>query len=232
MAQTTINLDPSGDLKIVLNIKDEQKTVIVSSKAICLASPVWRAMLNPESGFREATSADRTIRFPDDDAETLLMLFRICHLRFSEIPQKVGLDQLLKTAVLCNKYDIIALVRPWASNWQELLLPQANKDNEEKWLSISWTFRDNEIFRRVVARLVLESEGPGIGKFEGSGKGNLGVNAPPAPPGVVGEQSRIHVVQFLYVDTYSIFTNSDYFEHPSDHSERFTAVMLSLRGSV
>lgn len=158
MMQSTINLDPTGDLTVLVDIDHEKTRLIVSSQALCLASPVWRAMLNPESGFQEATSADRTISFPDDDAQTLLLLFRICHLRFSEVPQTLDLNQLFETAVLCDKYDIVTLIRPWLSKWQQPLLPRAGEDDDEKWLFISWTLGDSGIFERIVKKLVLTSE--------------------------------------------------------------------------
>ena len=183
MMQPTINLDPTGDLKIVIDIDHEKTCVIVSSQALCLASPVWRAMLNPKSGFQEATSADRTIYFLDDDVQTLLLLLRICHLRFSEVPQTLDLDQLFETAILCDKYDIVTLIRPWLSKWQEPLLPQAGEDDDEKWLFISWTLGDSVVFERIVEKLVLKSEGREEGQCIGSYGKVLGPNT---PPGVIG----------------------------------------------
>lgn len=156
--QSKINLDPTGDLKVLVDIGYKKTLLIVSSQALCLASPVWRAMLNPKSGFQEATSIDRTISFPDDDAHTFLLLLRICHLRFSEVPQTLNLNQLYKIAILCDKYDMVALIRPWLSKWQEPLLPRAGEDDDEKWLFISWTLGDSEIFERIVKKLVLTSE--------------------------------------------------------------------------
>lgn len=187
MMQSTINLDPTGDLTVLVDIDHEKTRLIVSSQALCLASPVWRAMLNPESGFQEATSADRTISFPDDDAQTLLLLLRICHLRFSEVPQTLDLNQFFETAILCDKYDMVSLIRPWLSKWQEPLLPRAGEDDDKQWLFISWTLGDSVVFERIVEKLVLKSEGRGEGQCIGSYGKVLGSSIPE----IIGQQLRI-----------------------------------------
>jgi hypothetical protein len=45
----------------------------------------------------------------------MLLVLRIAHLQFKEIPQGNGLtiDALLSLAVVCDKYDLVSMVRPF-----------------------------------------------------------------------------------------------------------------------
>ena len=99
---TIINLDSSGDLRLLVKGPgDKWTTLIVSSSAMCLASPVWRAMLNPRSHFREAEKQE--VEFPDDDLDALLIVLRVAHLKFRELPKTVSFDGLVNLAVLSDK---------------------------------------------------------------------------------------------------------------------------------
>lgn len=81
----SIVLTPSGDLIITNKTHDASTTFLVSSGAMCLASSVWRAML--EGDFKEADTSKgkREIHFADDDPVALLMLLRVGHMQFKEL---------------------------------------------------------------------------------------------------------------------------------------------------
>ena len=180
---STIQLDPSGDLSLLVG--DQQKNVLVSSVALSLASPVWRAMLNPQHGFLEAVSTNRTISWPEDNTKTCLILLRICHLRFSEVPQTISLHDFLNICIFCDKYDTVTLIRPWVSKWQEDLMPSLIPKDYDQWLFISWTIGDDITFEDIVKTLVLESESREAGECISSSGVALEQNM---PPGIVGKQ--------------------------------------------
>ena len=98
MTEPTI-VDPSGDLTVHAGEKGHQKTFIVSPKAMCLASHVWREMLN-RTGLCEQNRIDLT----GDDLDALLILLRISHLQFSEVPLHVTYTLLVHLAVLCTRW--------------------------------------------------------------------------------------------------------------------------------
>lgn len=152
----TVHVDPSGDIKLLAQDGEKKKTFVVSSKAMCLASPVWSAMLNPKSHFKEAKPDNGEISLKDDDQEALSILLDIAHLRFSKIPLSLTYELLVGVAVLCDKYDLVTLVRPWLPKWYEKLWDLRNGDGFEKWLFIAWTFGDAITFERNAVRLVLE----------------------------------------------------------------------------
>ncbi len=110
--ESIIHVDPSGNLSLLVGPVDEQKTFVVSSAALCLASPVWRAMVNPEGYFLEAHSEERKVSLPDDDPKYLLLLLNIVHLQFHKVPQVLPTKDLFEMAVLCDKYDTVRVVRP------------------------------------------------------------------------------------------------------------------------
>jgi hypothetical protein len=57
----------------------------VSCNTLCMVSPVWRAMLSGEI----IQSKLNEIPFADDEPEASLLVLRIAHLRFHEIPQQL-----------------------------------------------------------------------------------------------------------------------------------------------
>ena len=159
--EATVHIDPSGDIKLLAQTGENKKTFVVSSKAMCLASPVWSAMLNPKSHFKEANPNNNAISLKDDDQEALSILLDIAHLRFSKIPLTVTYELLIGLAVLCDKYDLVTLVQPWLPKWYEKLWHLRNGDGFERWLFIAWTFGDATTFECNAVRLVLEIT-PGV----------------------------------------------------------------------
>ncbi|KAF6235845.1 hypothetical protein HO173_006040 [Letharia columbiana] len=154
-------LDPSGDLRLSTNTQD----FVVSSKVMCLASPVWRAMFDPQGHWARHSSG--VFSFPDDDSDALLIILQIAHLQFSDLPDALLIyEHLLQLAVLCDKYNTVRLVRPWISKWQAPLQAQAEEcrqsggegyEGYETWLFIAWTFGDEAVFRKISRSLVLTS---------------------------------------------------------------------------
>ena len=128
----TINLVDDGDLRIHLTCSSERKkrlrgldiavvdqqTLLVSSAVMRIASPVWRRMLNPQGHFMESQRSltHGEADFPDDDPDALLCVLRIAHLQFRKIPKTLNYAELLNLAILCDKYDTVAIVRPVSSS--------------------------------------------------------------------------------------------------------------------
>ncbi len=154
---STIEVDPAGDLRLLVQHGEQQIIFQVSSKAMSLASPVWRTMLEPAGPFKESQSDSGEIAFPDDDSEALLILLLACHLRFQDIPQELWYEQFLNVCILCDKYDCIALIRPWISRWQAHQLHLAGPVIHGEWLFICWTTGDQATFERVARYYVKTS---------------------------------------------------------------------------
>ncbi len=134
----SIKIDPAGDLDLHLTSHDGPTVFQVSSKAMSLASPVWRTMLDPKGPFRESKPNNGEVTFEDDDANALMILLLAAHLRFQELPQTLKYPQLLDLCVACDKYDCIELVRPWVPGWESSLKSLADKAGYEERLFIAW----------------------------------------------------------------------------------------------
>ena len=153
-----IQIDAAGDLKLSVLHGIEWVTFQVSSKAMSLASPVWRAMLDPNGPFRESQSENNEITFPDDDPKGLLVLLLVAHLRFQDVPQVPSFVKILDVCILCDKYDCIALVHPWISRWLAPQIHLACRDFCDEWLFIAWTIGDEATFERAGRSLILRAE--------------------------------------------------------------------------
>ena len=197
-----IYLDPSGDLRLLIDAHGNQKqagreggieqgtrTLVVSSKVLCLASPVWRAMFNSSGHFAEACSSAgvREVRLADDDPDALLLVLRIAHLQFRDISTELAFKQLLNIALVCDKYDISELVRPWLPQWLGWLKPMMSQPGYEEWLFIAWTFGDARDYEKLASQLVSQMTTDEKGQCYRSGK-LLGRNL---PPGALGKYSQM-----------------------------------------
>ena len=142
-------VDPDGD--VILNIKNgaDHRSFRISSHAMRLASPVWKAMLT--GGFAE--SRKTTISLEDDDPDSLLILLRIAHLQHRQVPKELTFDQIAKLAVICDKYETVTLVRPFLNPWVKPYEGNYLGPGHEKWLFVAWVFGLKEDFIGIANHL-------------------------------------------------------------------------------
>jgi hypothetical protein len=109
------------------------------------------------------------VEFPEDDPDALLILLRIAHLQFHEIPKSISFSWLTELAILCDKYDSVRLLQPfieqWMSSWTLLCL----EPGYEAWLFIAWSSGCEQIFDLLAVSLVLSIELDGEGRILSSG---------------------------------------------------------------
>lgn len=182
--ESHIILDASGDLSLLVDEGENQVTFRVSSKAMCLASPVWRVMLDPSGPFKEARPENDSVLFPEDDAQALQILLYIAHLQFHSIPENLSFTQLLNLAIICDKYDTARLLFPWFHKWGTSFRDSALELGHECSLLIAWVFRDLDTFKHVADTLVrttcVNSRGECLARQELTPLGDH------MPPGVIG----------------------------------------------
>jgi hypothetical protein len=156
IARPLITLDQTGDVRLIIGADDDQQSVMVRRAAMSLASPVWEAMFARQWS---ETTADE-IAFPDDDIEAMLIILRIAHLRFYDLPQSRALsrDQLLNLAVTCDKYDTAKLVKPFLDlhQWAIPFVPSTyyQSNCHYHWLFIAWVFGWNKSLENLARYLV------------------------------------------------------------------------------
>ncbi|KAF8536323.1 hypothetical protein BDD12DRAFT_851541 [Trichophaea hybrida] len=163
-----VNLDicPYGDMEIVLITFAIHATYRVSSHQLCFGSPVFRAMLGPQSSFSEATGLRRhqnssstasdsneslfqITAEEEHDPTALATVLYVLHGRTEHIPESVAFDNLLEIAIICDYYDCAAVIRPWDEIWMTNLRCLTSEPGYESWLFISWVFGNQEVFGQM-----------------------------------------------------------------------------------
>lgn len=164
LAQDHVEIDPTGDLILQINSESTQHTLRVSSKALCLASPVFRTMLGSprflEGRAIQSASADSPfqLQLHDDDYESLLMIINTVHLRPRKIPPTLSVEAFYQLAVVCDKYDVAEIFLPWVMIWAADL-GKAPREHLAcpRWLVISWVFRLSKIFEAVTKEMIYDA---------------------------------------------------------------------------
>ena len=198
----TVHVAPSGDIRLLVDVpckhlkrkrtsskepqETQTKTFVVSSTVMCLASPVWRAMFDPNGHFAEANQSHghREVEFDGDDVDALLILLYIAHLQFARLPRSLDFHGLVNLAVSCDKYDTVQLGRPWLSRWETPLKHFADATGYEEWLFVAWTFGDCKTYESIARALVLNSPSNSSGEILNRAGKLLGHNN--MPPGTIG----------------------------------------------
>ncbi|ATZ53465.1 hypothetical protein BCIN_09g03110 [Botrytis cinerea B05.10] len=143
----------------------EDVHMLVSSKHLCLASPVFKAMLqhnNFKEGRELASAGKIEISLPDDEPDAFSILMCVIHGRTRNVPREIDLDLLSRISTLVDKYQLHEVVEIMSDRWISLLeaeLPEEFTDDLLPWLSISWVFEKPSIFKEVTRIAERQSNG-------------------------------------------------------------------------
>jgi hypothetical protein len=94
--------------------------------------------------------------FTDDEPDALLVLLRIAHLQFKDVPTSPSYEILLNLAILCDQYSCVALARPWFHDWFANEEVESVRNNQGSWLNIAWVFGREKAFEAVAKKMVKE----------------------------------------------------------------------------
>ena len=96
---------------------DEVVNMLVSSKHMMLASPVFKAMLQ-RSTFKEGTklsSAGKVeVPLPDDNPTAFIIVLDVIHGRNKRVPRKMDLEMLARISVIVDKYQMAEAVESYS----------------------------------------------------------------------------------------------------------------------
>lgn len=107
----------NGDVNLEVSCTNGKVQLLVSSKVLTLASPVFAAMLN--SKFKAGLSNDNgglektPIYLPDEDMDAFTVVCNIIHYRVDEVPEDLPLSCLKNVAIICDKYDMTRSLMGW-----------------------------------------------------------------------------------------------------------------------
>jgi hypothetical protein len=127
------------------------------------------------------------IPLPDDEPEAMMIVLRIAHLHFKDIPGKAGLSfqTLFNVAVLCDKYDLVHIVRPFVDLhcWAERFFFGAEPSYYPGWLFVAWKFGYAENFEELARHLSMSMTVRNDGKLGAEGHG---IQTAEYPPDILG----------------------------------------------
>lgn len=150
-------IDKRGDVILILGIEeDDESRLLVSSRVLSLASPVFEAMFN--SGFTESqdlsSESPREVPLPEDDPECTLKFCLIIHLQNSNSETDVDMDFLAKFALFCHKYACASAVQLWWNLWIQHFLQSPNKNELEKLLFPTYVLDLAKEFYEVTVSII------------------------------------------------------------------------------
>lgn len=162
-SQEVINIDPKGDIIVEVSRPDGKTCVLVSSKVLALASPVFERMFN--SSFKEGLinhkmPQQRLVPLPEDDAEAFILLCRVLHHRSHEIPRSLTGNCLEKLAIICDKYNCISPIAFAGEVWLRAGIKSATAEDLSKLLFAAYILDLPDMFSRISWEILLIQTGP------------------------------------------------------------------------
>ena len=158
---------PSSPKESLVTVVEVVK-MTVSSKHMCLASPVFKAMLQPgrfREGLYKNAAGQMEVSLPDEEEALIVIILNIVHGHNRRVPKKVGLELLTKLAVLADKYQMVEAIE-WCSNtWIDNIiavegLPHGDWGDyrdTQRWIAVSWVFKRQKEFSTVTRAAVMAS---------------------------------------------------------------------------
>lgn len=145
-------------VSLTLDSSPKKEThMVVSSKHLMLASPVFKAMLG--STFREGqllkSEGKLVLDLEDDDPEAFTILLNAIHGRTREMPEKIDLKMLTQLSILADKYQILDAVRHYVSQWTRAILknietsPNTAASAILTSLTMCWVMRVKDSFKNI-----------------------------------------------------------------------------------
>lgn len=160
---STVEYDPSGDVTFELSCPDGKVHLLVSSKVLSLASPVFAAMLN--SQFKEglsnrAVSRGSPIPLPDEDGPAFIVFCAAIHYRTDEVPRKLDLKCLENLATICDKYRCTSALAPWSARWLDEVIGGLSGKDLERSFYAAYVLDSPEAFSRISLLILYTQVGP------------------------------------------------------------------------
>ncbi|KAF8243461.1 hypothetical protein K440DRAFT_664086 [Wilcoxina mikolae CBS 423.85] len=171
---TEVHIYRDGDMILEVTDGVEQRRFTVVSHILCIASPVFRAMLGRHSSFRERREFEMqdesflfVLELPEEESvEAMEIMLNAIHLQNDKVPTIISFNKLVQIAVICDKYDMSKAVHPQVSFWMQQNERLALLDNYEDWLFISWVFRRSKTFESLSRKMILHIRGDDSGTWK------------------------------------------------------------------
>ena len=145
--------DPNGDVILVVGPDETVKHLRVTTRVLCLASAVFSVMFGPHfaEGQDLSYANPRSLRLQHDDPEAMQCMLSVLHYR-KDVAHKLPVPLLKKVALLCDKYDCSAALRPWAEMVLKPLRTEDEHQHTALWLS--YVFGSERAFWKVTRNMI------------------------------------------------------------------------------
>ena len=148
-----LTIDPEGDIH--LNLRDRE--LLVSSKVLSLASPVFKELFGPhfpEGNCVEAKNPGH-IGLHEDDPEATTFLCYLLHFQMDKIPDNPTPDCLDSIAILADKYDCVRSISQWTAFKLCIAARQAEQSiSDGRLLFPAYVFDNPQIFKEITKHMV------------------------------------------------------------------------------
>jgi hypothetical protein len=154
--------DSSNACSIPNRPKEEEISMMVSSRHLILASTYFRNMLG--GAWKEATpnvEGKKVISERAWDEEAFVLVMDVIHGHNREVPKKLGVELFCKVAVIVDYYGCHEAIEPFSTLWFAASmheLPSSYGVNCILWICISWVFAHAQHFERMTDLAVKNSK--------------------------------------------------------------------------
>ncbi|KAJ6036775.1 hypothetical protein N7540_001054 [Penicillium herquei] len=136
----------------------------VSAKHLILASPVFKSMLT--GGWKESVDYQQNgfveIDAEDWDVESFTIVLRLIHGQFYLIPKSRTLEQVAKTFVIADYYQVKETMSVMFHAWTIVLFFGASQFPSRSLIMsvwVSWFLGDDEPFKNATSNVITHSDG-------------------------------------------------------------------------
>ncbi|KAK0667806.1 hypothetical protein QBC41DRAFT_347735 [Cercophora samala] len=165
--QTVEDIDEDGDLVLHVGPAANRNGYRIDSATLRRASEVFKAWFSRWIDNKPVDGSQWVIDLPDDNPTSFKVLLHIVHGQFEQATNAMAQgdgSMLHELLVLCDKYDMARMIKPWASAWLDRTINDT-KDKPSYWklVFVAWELGRYDLFTESCQHLILISERAGDG---------------------------------------------------------------------
>ncbi|KAF7884288.1 uncharacterized protein EAF02_004624 [Botrytis sinoallii] len=168
VSPTDISIEEPSESNDNSWVELKQVRMLVSSKHMSVASPVFKAMFQASSqeGIELKITGKVELSLRDEDSKAWNILLNIIHGRFRSVPLDINLPMFTQIALLCDKYQMHEVAYAFTPTWRMSAgHDSVSGEDIPRWIFIAWTFNMTDVLEEITKGLALNYTGNGIEKI-------------------------------------------------------------------